>query len=322
MGEELVIKGVARNWNIITTSKYVNRYRRLLDIVITIVQNRMLIEIAYIEVYSGLAFIWAEISVYLLSILNKKIIITLHGGMLPEFAKRWPGRVRRLLKTSTVITTPSYYLQESLGNLSQNILYLPNGLEIENYQYKERREISPKLIWLRAFHQIYNPLLAVQVVEELKHTYKDIHLLMVGPDKKDGSLADVKSEIENKNLGENIEIIGAIAKAEVPKYLNMADVFINTTRYESFGVSVMEAGAAGLPIVSTIAGEIPYIWIDEENALLVHDDVKEMSIAIERIFSEPELALRLSKNARINAEIYAWENILSQWDQLLSGSVI
>lgn len=307
------------DWQILTTSSYCGKMRRLLDIVTTIVQYRNMYDIVNIEVYSGLAFVWAELSAQLLSWLQKPFILALHGGGLPRFAERFPRRVRRLLSSAYAVTTPSCYVRLALRSLRNDILYLPNGLDVERYPYKLRAAPGPNLCWLRAFHEIYNPTLAIEVVIRLQKTFPNVHLTMIGPDKKDGSYEQTLQLIQVNHLEEHVDFIGAVAKDEVPGWLEKYDVFINTTRLESFGVAVMEAGAMGLPIVTTDAGELPYLWSNEQDALLVFpNDADAMAQAVQRILTEPGLAEKLSRNARRNAEKFDWSMILPQWVRLVN----
>jgi glycosyltransferase involved in cell wall biosynthesis len=100
--------------------------------------------------------------------------------------------------------------------------------------------------------------------------------------------------------------------------LSEGDIFLNTTNHESFGVSVMEAAACGLCIVSTNVGELSLLWQDGHDSLLVQpDDHEAMASAVRGILCEPKLAERLSRNARAKAEQFDWSKILPQWEALL-----
>ena len=314
--ESLALHLQERGWSILLTSRQVNRPLRLLEMIWTVWEKRKEYQIAHIDIFSGKSFLWAEIISAILSLLRKPVVLTLHGGGLVEFSKRWQARVKRVLKQADVVITPSHFLQTGLRNIREDIQYIPNGMDVSAYNFQLREKVSPTLVWLRAFHEIYNPLLAIETFAIVQKDFPEIQMLMIGPDKKDGTFNAVQKRIAKLGLSK-IEIVGAVSKADVPIWLQKGDVFINTTNYESFGVGVMEAAACGLPIVSTAVGELPLLWTNGTDALLVPPNApKKMAGAITKILREPALAKKLSLNARKKAEKFDWSVILPQWEIL------
>jgi Glycosyltransferase len=93
---------------------------------------------------------------------------------------------------------------------------------------------------------------------------------------------------------------------------------LNTSRVDNTPVSVLEAMACGLCVVSTNVGGISYLLEDGHDALLVpSNDPSAMAAAVHRILVEPSLAKHLSYNARKKSEQFDWSNILPQWEALL-----
>ena len=79
----------------------------------------------------------------------------------------------------------------------------------------------------------------------------------------------------------------------------------------------MEAAACGLPIVTTDAGELAYLWQNGMDAMVVPvGDARAMAAVVRRILTEPKLAEKLSVNARRKAESFDWAVILPQWEKL------
>jgi glycosyltransferase involved in cell wall biosynthesis len=305
-------------WPVLTTSDKSARLSRLADMLITVWRRRREYAVAQLDVYSGPSFMWAESVCWLLGRLRKPFVLTLHGGNLPAFARRWPGRVRRLLNSASVVTTPSRYLQQALSAYRDGLLLLPNAIDLASYPFRLRSNAQPKLIWLRALHGIYNPCMAVRAIAELVREFPDIQLTMYGPDKGDGSLEQVKSEVKRLGLEGRISLPGFVSKTQVPIVLNSGDIFLNTTNVDNTPVSVIEAMACGLCVVSTNAGGLPYLLDDEQDSLLVQaDDPAAMATTVSRILREPALAERLSRNARAKAERFDWSVILPQWETLL-----
>lgn len=306
-------------WAVIRTSNKAFRPVRLMDMAYTIFVRRNDYEVGYVEIFSGAAFVWAEVACLILRLLKKRYTLTLHGGNLPVFARHWPGRVRRLLNSASAVTAPSGYLQQVMHPYRADILLLPNPVDIKNYPFHLQSTPVPSLVWLRAFHEIYNPSLAPRMLSLLLQDFPSMELKMIGPDKGDGSLQSTQELAENLGLDGNIKFLGGIPKHQVPQYLSSADIFINTTNVDNTPVSVIEAMACGLCVVSTNVGGIPYLLENEKDALLVPpDDPEAMALAVRRILTEPGLAARLSSNARSKVEQFDWSVILPQWEELWS----
>lgn len=317
--EALAQKLSARDWTVTITSNKTGRFFRLSDMLTTTWRSRSAYSVAQVDVFSGPSFLWAEAVCWLLGSLRKPYVLTLHGGSLPSFAERWPGRVHRLIRSAAAVTTPSCYLKQAFSEIRGDILLLRNAVDLSAYQYRSRPKPAPRLAWLRAFHSIYNPSLAAETLALLVAEFPDIELTMFGPDKGDGSRGAMEAWAKSANVAHRIHAPGPIPKSEVPSALAPYDIFLNTTTAESFGVSVMEAAALGMCIVTTNVGELPYIWTHEQDALLVPpNDSDAMANAVRRILTEPGLAERLSRNARARAEQFDWAVVLPQWERLLA----
>jgi len=310
----------SQGWNVITTSSRQNLLLRLFDMLSTVWRYRHIYKIAQIDVFSGKAFIFSECCSWLLNKLNKPIVLTLHGGGLADFANSHPERVRRVFQRALKIITPSPFLQGAMQNYHPGIHFIPNPIDISSAIVRIRENPQPVLIWVRAFHQIYNPSLAVKVVKILASDFPDLHLLMIGPDKGDGSLNRFHQEAVRLGVDKRIEIIGAVSHEDIPVWLDIGDVFLNTTNYDAAPRSVLEAMANGLCVVSTNVGGMPYIIEDGVNGLLVPpDEPKLLSDAVRTILTNQHLAVTLSKNAHQEALKHDWSLILPQWETLLKG---
>ena len=298
------------------TSRRRFRIARVLDMLATVWMARDTYDVAVVDVYSGAAFRWAEWVTRLMRITRKPFVLTLHGGNLPNFARMQPRRTARLLSRATIVTAPSRYLVDAMKAARSDVRVIPNPLDLETYRYTERTRPSPRLVWLRTFHRVYDPVLAVRVLARVASYAHDANLTMIGPD-KDGTLAHVRAEAERLGVLDRIIFTGGVPKSDVPSWLAKSDIFLNTTTIDNLPVSVLEAMATGLPVVSTRVGGIPYLVRNEHDGILVPaGDADAMADAVKRLLTEPGLAARLSRNARAKAETFAWEVVLPQWEAL------
>jgi len=318
--DDLALRLRSRGWPVLTTSDRLFRPARLLDMLRTCWMRRKQYEVAIVDVYSGSAFLWAEAVCKLLRHLGKPYILTLHGGGLPSFASTQTRRVRRLLHNASAVTTPSRYLQTEMNPYRNDLQLLPNPLDVGIYQFRERTQAAPRLVWLRKFHRLYDPSLAPRVVALLQDGFPELQLTMSGPDKGDGSLAEARRTAVELSVANRVHFRGSVPAPEVPAQLESGDIFLNTTSVDNTPVSVLEAMACGLCIVSTNVGGIPYLLEHEQDSLLVPaGDPQAMAAAIRRILTEPALAGLLSANARRKAASFDWSKILPQWEHLLTS---
>jgi glycosyltransferase involved in cell wall biosynthesis len=318
--EDLAVALKSAGWSVLTSSSRVSRFLRLIEFLLTVWLKRKRYSVAQVDVYSGLAFAWAELVCWALRTVKKPYVLTLHGGNLPVFAQSSGKRVRRLLESSAAVTTPSEYLLQHMRPYRKDLILLPNPLDLTKYPFRHREHPTSNLVWLRAFHNTYNPMLAIRTVALLLQDLPDVRLLMIGPDKGDGSYEATKDLVVNLGLADRVSFPGSVPKESVAHWVQQGDIFINTTRVDNTPISVLEAMACGLCIVSTNVGGIPYMLKNEYDALLVSsDDDAAMAKAVQRIVAENGLAERLSGNARRKAEQFDWSNILPRWEKLLTG---
>jgi glycosyltransferase involved in cell wall biosynthesis len=319
VSEELAARLSASGWKVLTASDRPQRFDRLMNMLDTVIRKRKEYAVAAVDVFSGRAFIWADAVCAVLRLLRKPYVLTLHGGNLPYFSGRFPRPVRRLLRSAVAVVTPSRYLFEEMSRYREGIILLPNALDLGRYHFRVRSSPRPRLIWVRALHAIYNPCLAVDVVALLAGEFPDIHLTMLGPERGAGSLAAVKDLAARLGVSDRIDLPGGVPKSEVPAWLAKEDILINTTNVDNTPVSVLEALACGLCVVSTNVGGIPYMLTNEQNALLVPPaDPAAMATALRRILHDHRLAERLSSCARRTAEDLDWGLILPRWEALLT----
>lgn len=318
--EELAERLPALGWRVLTTSNRRAKLFRLADMLLTAVKHRRQYAVAQVDVFSGPAFLWAEAAANTLRRLDKPFVLTLHGGNLPSFAARWPGRTRRLLASARAVTAPSRYLQETLAPYCPHIRVIPNAIDLARYPYRERTSARPKLVWVRAFHEVYNPVMAVKVAGALARNYPEVSLAMAGPDKGDGSFQRTQAEVAATGLEGRVRFLGQVSKRDVPGVLSGADVFLNTANADNMPVSVVEALACGLCVVTTNVGGIPFLVRHEQEALLVPPcSVAEMAGATRRVLEQDGCSRSLSQKARTAASAYDSARVVPAWNDLLAS---
>lgn len=299
-------------------SSYQNIVLRMLHMLWSVLRFPASNSVILIDTYSTRNFWYAYVSALLARLKGIPYICILHGGNLPERLKKSPKVSTSFFNHAQSNIAPSAYLvnQFKLQNYT-NVQFIPNGFDIADYDFKERKQIAPKILWVRSFAAIYNPLLAVQVVEQLMTTYPNAKLCMIGP--QDSEIFDTcKAYVENHQLP--VEFTGKISKEEWRSRSTEFDIFLNTTNFDNTPMSLMEAAALGLPIVSTNVGGIPYLLKHNEQAVLVEpNELKYMTEAIEKTLKNSTETYKRSLAARKLVENFDWKIIKEQWIKVLSS---
>lgn len=298
-----------------------NKLIRLFEMLFVVLRYRKVVKVVLIDSYSSpRAFIYTLAVAMLCRLIQLPYITILHGGDFPNRLQLWPMICHFVFSNSLINVSPSDYLKDAFERVGFKTVLIPNALEIERYPFKLRKRISPSLLWVRAFHEAtYNPQMAIRVLHLLTKYFPNANLCMVGPD-KDGSMSTCKALAEELGLLGNVVFTGKLSKAEWISVAEQYDIFINTTNFDNTPVSVIEAMALGLPVVSTTVGGVPYLIEDGKTGLLIpKGDAYLMCQAIKKLLTDNHLSAKLSINARQKAEQFDWRNIKPQWIKTLDG---
>lgn len=301
----------SEGYHVILSSDKLNKIRRLSNMCKSIIINRSNADYILIDTFSTTNFYYAFITSQLARILNIKYIPILHGGNLPNRIKKNTFLSKLIFNNSYKNIAPSNYLKEAFENEGFKVDFIPNIIEIEKYKYKSREKLQSKLFWVRAFKEIYNPTLAIEVLNLLKNEYPQAKLCMVGPF-VDNSYQNCINLVEKYKLQQSVEFTGVLLKEDWHKKSEEFDIFLNTTNFDNTPVSVMEAMALGLPVVTTNVGGLPYLLENRTDALLVanNDANKLFKGIVELLEGKHKL---LAQNARQKIEAFSWENNRLKW---------
>jgi len=308
----------AQGFEVIIASNRKNKLRRLYHMLSTIYRYRRNATVL-LATYSTSAFNFAWLCAVLCKNLRIKYIPCLHGGNLPYRIKNSPEKCAQLFGNSYINVAVSSYLEKSILEEGWPCTVIPNYINIEKYSFKLRERCHPKLLWVRSFHEIYNPVLAVKVLHQLLESYPTATLTMVGPD-KDGSLEQCRQLAQSLNIIDHIHFTGKLSVAEWTALSASHDIFINTSNFDNLPVSIIEAMALGLPIVSTNVGGIPYLVTSGTNGLLVPaGDENAMKDAVKQLLEDTAFTRKLSQQARAKATLFDYIMVAEKWTSLLTS---
>ena len=321
VGQGEVLAGcLARDgYTVRTASRHLNRWLRLLDVASCPLRWRGRVDVLVPMVFSDQGFGLADAASATAARLRIPLVFWLHGGNLVDFAARRPAWVDRVLGRGTAWVAPSPFLAGPFRERGFDVRIIPNIVpdlvDIERWPYRHRERVAPRLLWMRTFHEVYRPDLAVRTLEILRRSHPDATLTLAGQDK--GLLDATRRLVAERGLDGAVRFAGFLDTEGKRRELPRHDVFLNTNRVDNAPVSVLEAAAFGLPVVTTDVGGIPHLLRGGEDALLVPEgDAEAMAAGVRRLLEEPGLAGKLSANGRAVAESGAWSRVAPLWETL------
>lgn len=275
------------------------------------------VDAVVVAVFSGPSFWIADFSSFLARrVRRKKVILFMHGGNLPVFGPAHARRVKRVFDRADLLLAPSTYIAGVFRDWGYDVRIIPNVLSIERYRYRVRDSARPALLWMRTFHEHYDPILAIEAFALLSERYPDATLTMGGADH--GLLQATKERAAVLGVADRVTFAGYLdpqAKAEA--FANH-DIFLNTNRVDNMPISVLEAAACGLVPVATAVGGIPAMLTDGRDAVLVPaGDAPALAAATQGLLDDPDRFAKLSVGARSLAESTAWPAVHLQWREQL-----
>ncbi|NCU30785.1 glycosyltransferase [Candidatus Saccharibacteria bacterium] len=197
------------------------------------------------------------------------------------------------------ITISPYNLDE-LQNIGLNATVIPCGYDDATYRRLDgvARKNNTLMAVGRTFFQ-----------KNFEMTYQSWKSL--GDKRPELLLYGFEPEIAKRDS--KITYIKKPSNEEVNEMYNSSTIFIQTSRHEGFCLPILEAMAAGCPVVCTDAHGNRGFCEDKKNCLMVdHDDIDGARTAIQKLIDDPSLRRRLSKNALKTAEDYRWEIIIKK----------
>jgi len=202
----------------------------------------------------------------------------------------------------------------------EKIKVIPNGIDLEQFTYhsnnrKLRREFNlPLDVPIILFVGRLSIRKGIHIlVDAFKHVIKEFpeaKLLIAGK----GFLKEyLRYKVKANNIVDKVEFLGYISDEKLVKLYITSDIFVCPSIFaEAFGIVILEAMAAGKPVVATKVGGIPEIIDHEVNGLLVEpNDAGELSNAIIRLLSDKKEMNKMGKNARKKVEeAYDWNKLV------------
>lgn len=254
-------------------------------------------------------------AVVVAKLLGKPVILNYHSGEAPDHLRR--SAIARYIMRRVVDgnVVPSVFLREVLRSFGIEADVVPNTTDLRQFTYRVRDPLRPRLLCTRNLEPVYNVSCVLRAFARIQTQYPTATLTLVGSGSQDAVLRSEAAALGVKN----VTFAGRAAPAEIHRYYSDADVFVQAPTIDNMPLSVLEAFASGLPVVSTDVGGVPSILRHGIDGLLVRDnDDAALAEQVLRLVTDPALARRLAESAYRTLAAYEWPVVRDGWLQAYS----
>ncbi|MCK4810113.1 MAG: glycosyltransferase [Candidatus Omnitrophica bacterium] len=315
--EGFFVQSVMRNKNF----KYLSKIKILRTVVrfFYYVLNllRIVPRVGIVHVFSNSYldyFLYTAPAVIVTKFFRKKSIIHYHGGAAEDFLKKYSFLIKLIMKLSDEIVVPSDFLKDIFNEYKIDVKVIPNICNFEKLEFKKREDFLPNFIVTRNMEKIYNIQCAIRAFFIIKEKYKSARLRLLGDGNDRENLERLVDEL---GLSESVDFLGRVDNNNISSFYAQADFFINPSSVDNMPVSVLEAFASGLPVISTNVGGLKYLIKDGVTGLMVEsNDHVRMSERIFELLENKDLAKQLIINARELVNEFSWDNIKDEWTEV------
>lgn len=268
------------------------------------------IEIIHIHSASNLSFSRKSLFVKLGKFFNKKVLLHLHGGLFEEFYHTNPKKITKTCNKADGIITVSKYFEEFVKNnkLNKLVFRLPNGIYLPSQIKREKpNDGSIQFLFLGTISEIKGIFDIIEVLGKNQDKLRGKIKLIVAGNGESDKLIDLISQYHIKDI---VEYVGWADNDTKDRLLRNADVYIQPSHFESFGISILEAMSYGIPVIASNIGGIPdFVKNNETGILIKPKDQDGLLNAIKFVIENPNEAIEMGKKAKLIANDYTPDKI-------------
>jgi L-malate glycosyltransferase len=268
-------------------------------------------DVVHIFSASYLSFVIAPTPALLVARLyGRPTVLNYHSGEASDHIRRWRTAVPTL-RLADRLVVPSGYLADVFGAVGLEATVISNVVDLDRFRFRRREPLRPVFFANRNFETHYNVSCVLRAFARIRETLPGAELIVAG----DGSERTRLEQLADSLGRAGIRFVGRVSPEEMPALYDQADVYLNAPDIDNMPGSILEAYAAGVPVVTTRSGGIPYIVQDGVTGLMVDpDDHAAMAEAALRLLREPGLAAALAQRAYEQCRTrYDWAVVGREW---------
>lgn len=244
---------------------------------------------------------------------GRAVIVNYRGGEAQGFFARAPRWVLGSLARVTMLVTPSAFLQRVFARHGLAAEVIPNIVDLSRFKAAPRREFgaAPHLVVTRNLEAVYDNATALRAFARIRRVFAHARLTVAGSGPELDRLRALALEL---GIDGAVAFAGRIENADMAALYAAADGMLNPSTVDNMPISILEAFASAVPVISTDAGGITDLVDSGRSGLLVPvGDDAAMAQAMLRVLQDPELARSLARAGLAEAQRYAWAQVRPLW---------
>jgi glycosyltransferase involved in cell wall biosynthesis len=241
--------------------------------------------------------------------LGKPVILNYRSGEAPDHLARSVIARKAIARVDRNIV-PSTFLVGVFQKFGIRADVIPNLVDLERFRYRERHALRPKLLSTRNFDPLYNVATTIRAFRLVQDRFPEASLTLVGAGAQDHALRGLAARLRLRN----VNFAGCVAPELIPQFYATHDLYLQSPNIDNMPTSVIEAFAAGLPVVSTEAGGVPAILEHGRHGLLAPlGDEEQLAAHVVRLLDNPEYARQLARAAYDTTRRCTWPAVRTLW---------
>ncbi len=265
-------------------------------------------DITHVMANSGWAWhLFAAPAIWIASWRSDAVVVNYRGGDADAFFARQFRWVKPTLARADAVIVPSGFLGAVFAKYGVATTVVPNIINLGAFHPAAARPSAPHIVVTRNLEPIYDIGTAIRAFALVAQRHSDARLTIAG---SGPSRAELESLARQLHVEDRVHFTGRLDNSELPDLYRSASVVVNASLVDNMPISLLEAMASGVPIVSTNVGGVPFLVKDGETALLVPPgDAEAMAAAVCGILADNLKGARLAENALADIGQYAWPRV-------------
>ena len=236
---------------------------------------------------------------------RKRTIITYHGGGAEEYFDKHAAFVRIWLSRADEVIVLSGFLKEIFDQHQIPCVVIPN-IVVLRPQTERTTTIAPKFISIRHLEPLYNISCLLQAYEQVLKQYPEASLDILGQ----GSMrAALEAYVQEHKLT-GVTFVGQVPNDKIYDYFANASIMLSAPKIDNMPVSILEAMNAGLLVISSRVGGVPYMIDDGKTGLLFEsENSNDLAAMMTWALKHPQEVNTMILAAQKEVQKYSWENV-------------